>query len=108
MSSTTPPCNESVQPTLLEFDLEDGLVDPAGHVHTEGLMRAAAAADEILALKDFRVHLWPDRYLDVVLPRVIVKLGKLGSLHAGLLAGLSSRDRLKLEAKYRELNGYAE
>ncbi len=92
---------------MIPFVLLDGLTDSSGVTHRAGVLRSATAADEIRALKDFRVHLWPDRFLDVILPRVVVRLGELPSIDPGLIQQLSARDRATLETLYSEVNGYA-
>jgi hypothetical protein len=92
--------------TILPFTLPHGHVDREGAVHRHGRLRAATTADEIRALGDFRVHLWPETYLSVVLARLIVELGGIETIHAGLLQGLDAEDRAHLEGLYREMNGY--
>ena len=93
---------------MKSFRLLDGLTDSRGVTHREGILRPATAADEIRALQDFRLHLWPERFLEVVLPSVLVRLGGLEAMDAGLVQRLSARDRDLLEGLYCEVNGYAE
>ena len=80
--------------------------DPTGAVHRDGVLRSAKARDELRALGDFRVHLRPEAFLDVVLPRVIVRLGGLALVDAGVVERLTPADREVLERAYREMNGY--
>ena len=93
---------------LVEFQLLDGYVGSDGGTHRDGLLRPSRAADEVWALKDFRLHVWPERFLEVILPRVVVRLGALERLDSGLIQALSTRDRALLEDLYREVNGYGE
>lgn len=88
------------------FQLEDGIADAAGRRHRDGVMRPACVADEIAALRDFRVHLWPQRVLDILLPRVIVRLGDLRRLDVGQIQSLSAGDLGRLEDLYRKVNHY--
>lgn len=92
--------------TEVPFTLADGYVDAEGRSHRRGTMRPALARDEILALGDFRVHLREGAFLDVMLARVVRRLGGLDAVNAGIVERLSSRDREILEALYREINGY--
>jgi len=71
-------------------------------------MRPATARDESRALSDFRVHLWPGSFLSVILPQVILRLGGLKKIDAGVVDRLSPADRAFLERLYREVNGYPE
>lgn len=88
------------------FTLPDGYRDPTGAVHRDGVLRPARAREELRALGDFRVHLRPEAFLDVVLPRVIVRLGDLATVDAGVVERLTPADREVLERAYREMNGY--
>jgi hypothetical protein len=88
------------------FRLPDGYRDPAGAVHRDGCLRRATAREEIRALGDFRVHLRPEAFLDVVLGRAITRLGSLPAVDAGVVERLTPADRAVLERMYREMNGY--
>lgn len=92
---------------VVRFRLTDGYRDAGGAIHRDGLLRPSRVVDELLALRDFRVHVWPERILDVILPRVVLELGSLGRPDAGVVQALSLRDRAQLESLYREVNGYA-
>ncbi|HZN56717.1 MAG TPA: phage tail assembly protein [Planctomycetota bacterium] len=93
---------------MREFELHDGYTDRSGEVHRSGRLRPATAGDELRALRDFRVHIWPERYLDLVLCRSVARLGTLERIDPGVIGGLSDRDRAQLEALYREVNGYCD
>ncbi len=92
--------------TEFPFELPDGYRDPRGRVHRTGCMRLATAGDEARALSDFRVHLRPEAFLSVILPRVVVRLGDLERLDAGIVDRLSEADLVELGRLYAELNGY--
>jgi hypothetical protein len=90
--------------TEVEFELPKGYVDEAGVLHRRGLMRLATAADEILPLRDPRVQ-QNEAYLAViVLSRVIVRLGSLQDIHAGVIEGLFASDLEYLQRLYEEFN----
>jgi hypothetical protein len=90
--------------TEVEFELPKGYVDEAGTLHRRGVMRLATAADEILPLRDPRVQ-QNEAYLAViVLARVIVRLGQLPEVHAGIIEGLFASDLAYLQRLYEELN----
>jgi hypothetical protein len=93
-------------PLEVSFELPDGYVDGEGHRHRHGTIRPALARDEILVLGDFRVYLREDAFLDVMLARVVQRLGDLERVHVGIIERLSPSDRDLLERLYREINDY--
>jgi hypothetical protein len=93
--------------TEVEFELPKGYVDPAGSVHRTGVMRLATAADEIYPLKDPRVRTWPAYLIVLLLSRVVIKLGSLAEVHAGVIEGLFSQDLAYLQDLYNRINGLA-
>ena len=94
--------------TETPFVLFHGYTDRQGTCHREGAMRPATARDETRALSDFRVHMRPESFLSVILPQVILRLGGLKKIDAGVVDRLSPADRAFLERLYREVNGYPE
>jgi hypothetical protein len=90
--------------TEIEFELPKGYVDEAGTLHRRGTMRLATAADEILPLRDPRVQ-QNEAYLAViVLSRVIMRLGSLPDIHAGVIEGLFASDLGYLQRLYERFN----
>jgi hypothetical protein len=86
------------------FELAAG-IDVGGRVRRAGAMRRATAADELEALRDFRVFLAPELFVPVLLAKTIVFDG--GSrIDALRLRGAAPEDLFVLERLYRELNGY--
>jgi hypothetical protein len=90
--------------TEIDFDLPKGYADEHGTLHRHGVMRLATAADEILPLRDPRVQ-QNEAYLTViVLARVIVRLGTLKDIHAGVIEGLYASDLAYLQRLYEKFN----
>ncbi len=90
--------------TEYPFVLPRGFVDDAGTVHRDGVMRLATARDEILPLRDPRVR-ENEAYLSVVLlARVLVRLGTLTDVHAGIVERLFAADLAFLQDLYRRIN----
>ena len=90
--------------TEYPFVLPRGFVDDAGMVHRDGVMRLATARDEILPLRDSRVR-ENEAYLSVVLlSRVLVRLGTLTDVHAGIVERLFAADLAFLQDLYRRIN----
>ncbi len=86
------------------FTLPRGLLDTAGQVHREGVMRLATALDEIEAVQDPRV-LANEAYLPVLLlSRVVMQLGALGAVTPDLIAGMYVIDLTYLEDLYQRIN----
>ncbi|MCX5328349.1 MULTISPECIES: hypothetical protein [unclassified Streptomyces] len=91
--------------TEIEFELPKGYVDSTGTVHRTGVMRLATAADEIYPLKDPRVRNLPAYLIVLLLARVVIKLGSLPEVHAGVIEGLFSEDLAYLQDLYNRING---
>ena len=90
--------------TEIDFNLPKGYVDEQGTLHRHGVMRLATAADEILPLRDPRVQ-QNEAYLTViVLARVMVRLGTLKDIHAGVIEGLYASDLAYLQRLYEKFN----
>ena len=90
--------------TEIDFTLPKGYLDPDGVLHTEGVMRLATAADEILPLKDPRVQQNPAYLTIIVLARVIVRLGSLRDVNTKVVEGLFASDLNHLQRLYEQLN----
>ena len=90
--------------TEYPFVLPRGFVDDSGTLHRDGVMRLATARDEILPLRDPRVR-ENEAYLSVVLlARVVVRLGTLTDVHAGIVERLFAADLAFLQDLYRRIN----
>ena len=90
--------------TEIDFTLPKGYLDPDGVLHTEGVMRLATAADEILPLKDPRVQQNPAYLTIIVLSRVIVRLGSVRDVNTKVVEGLFASDLDHLQKLYEQLN----
>src|SRR4051812_49100335 len=90
--------------TEIDFTLPKGYLDQDGVLHTEGVMRLATAADEILPLKDPRVQQNPAYLTIIVLARVIPRLGALRDVNTKVVEGLFASDLNYLQKLYEELN----
>ncbi len=91
--------------TEYEFELPRGYVDAEGGLHRRGTMRLATAADEIQPLRDPRVQALPAYLIVLLLTRVVVRLGTVKQIHAGVVEGLFAEDLAYLQTLYNELNG---
>jgi len=91
--------------TEVEFVLPKGYVDAEGTLHRHGVMRLATAADEIYPLKDPRVQSWPAYLIVILLARVVVRLGRLPRVDAGVIEGLFAEDLAHLQDLYNRVNG---
>ena len=91
--------------TEYEFDLPKGYVDDEGGLHKKGVMRLAAAADEILPMKDPRVQSNPAYLSVILLSRVITKLGELNNINPGIIEKLFVADLTFLQEFYKTING---
>jgi hypothetical protein len=92
--------------TEFEFVLPKGYVDGEGNVHRAGVMRLAAASDELILVKDPLVQDNPAYLTVVLLSRVITKLGNLPEVTPDIIEGLFAADLAYLEDFYRKINGY--
>lgn len=90
--------------TEFPFTLPMGYVDADGNLHKEGVMRLATAYDEIVPLKDPRVHNNPGYLLIILLSRVITRLGTLDQLNPKMMEGLFAGDLAYLQDLYRRVN----
>jgi hypothetical protein len=90
-----------------DFELPKGYVDAEGALHRRGVMRLATGADEILPLKDPRVLDFPAYLIIVLLSRVVLKLGTLPQVNAGVIEGLFAEDLSFLQQLYNDVNGLA-
>jgi hypothetical protein len=90
--------------TEIEFTLPKGYLDPDGALHTDGVMRLATAADEILPLKDPRVQQNPAYLTVIVFSRVITRLGSLTDVNTKVVEGLFASDLNYLQRLYEQLN----
>jgi hypothetical protein len=91
--------------TEFEFLLPKGYVDREGNIHSEGVMRLATAADEILPLKDPRVQSNPTYLVVILLSRVITRLGDLEVINPKVIEGLFAADLAYLQDFYNRING---
>lgn len=92
--------------TEIELILPVGYQDESGALHTKAKMRLATAADEILPMKDPRVQQNPAYLSIILLSRVLVDLGPLGSeeINPKVIEGLFAADLAYLQEKYNILN----
>lgn len=90
--------------TEFDFTLPRGLVDAAGIVHRQGVMRLATAKDELVTQKDRRVRNDPAYSTLVMLSQVITKLGSLATVTPELLENLFTQDLAYLRELYNRLN----
>ena len=90
--------------TEYEFTLPKGYLEADGTLHTEGVMRLATAADEILPMKDARVQNNPAYLTVILLSRVISRLGELKIINTHVVEGLFAEDLGFLQGVYRRIN----
>lgn len=90
--------------TEVDFTLPKGYLDADGVLHTDGVMRLATAADEILPLKDPRVQANPAYLTIIVLARVVTRLGSLPDVNTKVVEGLFASDLDYLQGLYERLN----
>jgi hypothetical protein len=90
--------------TEFSFELPRGYVDSTGTIHREGVMRLATAEDEIVPLRDPRVHANSGYLVIILLSRVITKLGELPMVTPKTIEGLFAGDLAYLEDLYRRVN----
>lgn len=91
--------------TEFPFTLPVGYQDEAGNLHTDGQMRLATAADEILPLRDPRVQSNPAYLSVIVLARVVTQLGTLDAVNPGVIEKLYAADLTYLQELYNAVNG---
>jgi hypothetical protein len=96
--------SQSVFVTEFDFTLPKGLVDEAGVVHRQGVMRLATAKDELMTQKDRRVRNDPAYGTLVMLSQVITSLGSLTAIAPELLENLFTQDLAYLRELYNRLN----
>ena len=90
--------------TEFPFELPRGYVDESGTVHRSGVMRLATARDELIPLRDDRVRENPAFLTVVLLGRVIIRLGSVTDIHAGIIENLFASDLAFLQDFYRRIN----
>jgi hypothetical protein len=90
--------------TEFTFLLPRGYVDSAGTVHREGVMRLATARDELVPLRDDRVRENPAYLTVVLLARVVMRIGTIEDIHAGVIENLFAADLAFLQDLYRRVN----
>ena len=93
--------------TEYKFTLPKGYIDEDGNLHKNGVMRLATAADEILPLRDPKVHQNPAYLSVILLSRVITKLGDISgeSVTPATIEGLFASDLSYLQEFYQKING---
>src|SRR5215472_15119990 len=90
--------------TEFDFTLPCGYLDDNGTLHTEGIMRRATAADEILPLRDPRVA-DNQAYLAVILlSRVVTRLGSISAVNPKIIERLFATDLAFLQDLYNSIN----
>ena len=90
--------------TEFAFTLPLGYADADGNLHREGVMRLATAFDEIVPLKDPRVHNNPAYLLIILLSRVVTRLGAMEQINPKVVEGLFAADLAYLQDFYRRIN----
>lgn len=88
----------------IAFVLPRGFVDREGKVHRDGVMRLATARDELLPLVDARVKENPAYLSVVLLGRVVIRLGGLREVDAGVVENMWASDVAFLQDLYRRVN----
>jgi hypothetical protein len=91
--------------TEFEFALPRGYADDEGTLHTEGVMRLATAADEILPLKDPRVKSNPSYLTVILLSRVVTRIGTVEDVTPHVVENLFVSDLAYLQELYERVNG---
>ncbi len=90
--------------TEFAFELPRGYVDDSGVVHKSGVMRLATARDELIPLRDDRVRENGAFLTVVLLGRVVVRIGAVTDVHAGIIENLFASDLAFLQEMYRRIN----
>lgn len=86
------------------FTLPKGYQDKEGNLHREGVMRLAAAIDEIEGMRDPRVRENPAYLPVILLSRVVVRLGGLETVSAEVIEKLFTADFQYLSDLYEAIN----
>jgi hypothetical protein len=90
------------------FTLPRGLVDSAGGVHKDGIMRLATARDEIEPLRSVEVR-QNEAYLSVLLlTRTITRIGDFTEITPELVENLYAADFDHLQRLYERINSDGE
>jgi hypothetical protein len=90
---------------LHEFTLPKGFTDEQGKLHKTGTMRLATATDMIMPPKDAQARQNPTYRKNIILSRVITKLGTLPSVTPKTVESLFAADLAYLEEFYNSING---
>lgn len=90
--------------TEFDFVLPRGFVDADGAIHRRGTMRLATARDELLPLLDARVQDNAAWTTVVLLSRVVISLGTLGSITSNVVENMYASDVAFLQDFYRRIN----
>ena len=90
--------------TEFDFTLPRGLIDEAGAVHRQGIMRLATAADELALARDRRSQQEPAYGTLVLLARTVIRLGELPEITPAVLENLFSQDLGYLREIYNRIN----
>ena len=94
--------------TEIPFTLPRGLVDSAGEVHREGMMRLATARDEIEPLRDPEVRR-NEAYLSVLLlARTVTRIGEITEVTPSVIEDLFAADFDHLQRLYERVNSDGE
>jgi hypothetical protein len=106
MAAVAPGAPAVAEPMRTEFafELPRGYVDDSGAVHRSGVMRLATARDELVPLRDDRVRENAAYLTVVLLARVIVRIGTVTDVHAGVVENLFAADLAFLQDVYRRVN----
>jgi hypothetical protein len=94
----------SLLQTEFEFTLPHGYVDPAGNLHRQGVMRLAAALDEVEPLQDARVRANEDYLPILLLSRVLLRLGDIAPVRPSVVEELFASDFAYLQELYLRVN----
>jgi len=90
--------------TEYEFTLPCGLVDEAGMLHRNGVMRLATALDEVEAMQDPRVRA-NSAYLSILLlGRVVRRIGTIAPAGPEVIERLFSADFVYLQDLFVRVN----
>ncbi len=87
-----------------EFELPVGYVDEKGINNKKRLMRLATKDDEIIPLKDPRVHENPSYLSIIILARVDIRLGSLEMINTRIIENLDKKDLEYLIKMYNRIN----